>query len=662
MPSLDPQLPPASAGSNRAGEVPSPWTDRTVTGLLNSITDAFYTLDATGRLTRYNNVAREIFSAVGVDAAALVGKRLIEDGFPDARGLPSTDAMYRALHDRVPAEAESFHPVWQRWFNVRHFPMPDGGIATFFQDTTERKRIEAVLGETERVAHEYRDRFDIVRDAAEVGFWFCDLPFDQLIWDNRVKEHFWIPPEDKVTIALFYERLHPEDRERARRAIEHSIASKTPYEIDYRTVSPATGRIKWVRAIGRTFYDAAGHPIRFDGVTLDITARRRAEDEVRDAKEKAEAANRAKDSFLAVLSHELRTPLTPVLMAAGALREDPRLPEDLRAQLTMIERNVALEARLIDDLLDLTAVAHGKLQIRREICDLHALIRLASDMVAPDAAAKLIRLQLDLGSAHSQVQADATRLQQVVWNLLRNAVKFTPAEGRVVVRTREDAAMLCLEVTDSGIGIAPENIARIFQPFDQGAVTGDHRYGGLGLGLAIARSVVLAHGGQLRAESGGPGQGARFTVTLPLMREPAANGPLRRPASNAVPDPVVRRHILLVEDHASTLETLSRLLQRDGHSLTTASSSAEARAAAARETFDLVISDLGLPDGDGVALMYHLHGTYGLQGIALSGYGMAEDVARTRQAGFVRHLVKPVIFADLRRAIGELAGAGAARD
>lgn len=389
-------------------------------------------------------------------------------------------------------------------------------------------------------------------------------------------------------------------------------------------------------------------------------ALRHVNDQLMSATLEAERANQAKDHFLAALSHELRTPLTPVLIAAGVLRADPRLPVDVREQLDMIERNVALEARIIDDLLDITKISHGKLNLRTEPCDAHFLIDLAIDIVRDEAREKEISIERIFAAAHSGLMVDPARFQQIVWNLLRNAIKFTPRGGKISIQTTDEDSVTTgmwfkIEVTDTGIGINPADLEKIFLPFDQGARTGDHRFGGVGLGLTIARSVVSLHGGQISAKSAGKNQGATFIVKLPGAVEPSAG--MAKTVSPATDDSkslekkLSPLRLLLVEDHVATLKTLSQLLKHDGHSVITATTVTEALAATAVNTFDLVISDLGLPDGTGNELMEKLRAAYGLSGIALSGYGMEEDVARSRAAGFVTHLVKPVAMTDLRRAL-----------
>lgn len=386
--------------------------------------------------------------------------------------------------------------------------------------------------------------------------------------------------------------------------------------------------------------------------------------EIQLARRTAEASSKAKDDFLAALSHELRTPLTPVLLTVADLRVDERLPEDIRDQLTVVERNVALEARLIDDLLDLTRVSHGKLQLLVEPSDAHSLICQAIEIVQEDSKAKGITISRRFNSTRSEISVDPARFQQVLWNLLRNSVKFTPKGGQIIITTSDSARgegdqWLTIAVSDSGIGIEPELLQSVFRPFDQGAIRGAHRFGGLGLGLAIARAVVELHGGSIKADSPGVDQGSTFTVEFPGATTPRAGVITTATGDGSVPKssrPATRSlRLLLVEDHENTMRTLLNLLQRDGHSVVSAGSMQEA-IAAADPRFDLVISDLGLPDGSGIELMEKLRSVHGLRGLALSGYGMEEDLVRSREAGFIGHLIKPVAFDQLRRAIQKITG------
>ncbi|HEX4498985.1 MAG TPA: ATP-binding protein [Thermoanaerobaculia bacterium] len=396
-------------------------------------------------------------------------------------------------------------------------------------------------------------------------------------------------------------------------------------------------------------------------VVTDLTEQKRNQEMV--AAEKL--ANQAKDHFLATLSHELRTPLTPVLAVISGLQEDKRLPDDVRMHLAMVRRNVELEARLIDDMLDLTRVSRGKLELHREAADLRQVIDHALQTASGDLLAKRLKLVLDLSTADHTLWADTPRVIQVFWNLFSNAVKFTPSEGTIAVRSwREESAAgphLVVEVADTGIGIEPDVLLDIFDAFQQGEQAITRRYGGLGLGLAISKAIVELHGGKLTAASDGRGRGAVFSVRLPvgdLRVRPAAPEASAAAPKDDCPEAVAAElHILLVEDHADTAEAMADLLREMGHRVTVAHSVAAGLAAAEHMggRLDLVLSDLGLPDGTGLDLMTQLHGRYGVKGIALSGYGMEEDVRRSLEAGFERHLTKPVNLQALQMAIQETA-------
>jgi len=375
----------------------------------------------------------------------------------------------------------------------------------------------------------------------------------------------------------------------------------------------------------------------------------------------AQAANLAKDKFLATLSHELRTPLTPVLAVISSLEGDDRLEAKVRESLAMVRRNVELETRLIDDLLDLTRIARGKLELSRRQTDLRQLLEQAvENCCGQDMASGRPTVVKDLAAADSTVWADSPRLSQVFGNLLNNAVKFTPPGGTITVRSwaETEGGEIVVQISDTGIGIRPGALGQIFNAFEQGDQSTSHRFGGLGLGLAISKAIVELHGGRLSAESEGIGRGATFTVRLPVgrRRQEAAKviGAERRGAPRS--DDSHPLHILLAEDHADTAEALAALLEGLGHRITMAGTVAGAleAAAAADAPIDLVISDLGLPDGSGLDLMRELSRRYRLPGIALSGYGMEEDIEKSRQAGFARHLTKPVTLDLLKNVIDQV--------
>jgi PAS domain S-box-containing protein len=427
----------------------------------------------------------------------------------------------------------------------------------------------------------------------------------------------------------------------------------------------------------------AGSPSGWVLVLRDITEAKHAGEErvrmlhVQAARAAAESANRAKDRFLATLSHELRTPLSPVLATVTAMLGDPATPESLRSVLEMIRRNVVLEARLIDDLLDLARIDRGALQLRREVIDAHQMVSHVIEICAADLRQSGVALSVELAARDHHVDADPIRFQQVLWNLIKNAIKFTPRSGHVAVRSRDalDVSLrgstggLVIEVSDTGIGIEPAAISRIFDVMEQGGTTATRQFGGLGLGLTLSRSIVEHHGGRLTAASPGAGRGATFTLEMPTVPAPAP-----APARDAIPSaltpatapnggtapPRRRVRILLVEDNQDTLNYLTALLKRRGHKITAASDMATALALASATDLDLLISDIELPDGTGHELMRSIRTSRSVPGIALSGFGTVDDVERSREAGFALHLTKPVDFRRLEQAIQDWAATDAA--
>ncbi|HJX27345.1 MAG TPA: ATP-binding protein, partial [Thermoanaerobaculia bacterium] len=402
-------------------------------------------------------------------------------------------------------------------------------------------------------------------------------------------------------------------------------------------------------------------------------------DAERRARAESETANQAKDRFMASLSHELRTPLTPVLAVISSLERDSRLPRDVSDRLAMIRRNVELEARLIDDLLDLTRINRGKLELKPEVADLGDILAHATNACCPLDGEGRGNFDLELpegdrSNADLRLWADAPRLTQVFWNLFKNAVKFSPEGAPIRIRVSRDerAGQLVVDVIDQGIGIEPQRLAHVFDAFEQGQRSITRQYGGLGLGLAISKSIVELHGGRITARSEGSGRGSTFTVRLPLgagRLETGALAPHRTSLAGApegTGNGTRPLRILLVEDHPDTAEAMQDLLSVVGHRVTVAHSAGEALVAAADAGqaegsdgdagvgFDLVISDLGLPDLSGHELMSQLKSRFHLRGIALSGYGMDEDVQRSHEAGFERHLTKPVNLQLLQDAIREV--------
>jgi PAS domain S-box-containing protein len=463
--------------------------------------------------------------------------------------------------------------------------------------------------------------------------------------------------------------FHPDDQGRAWDRWRRSLASGEAYEIEYR-LRHRSGEYRWTLGRALPIRNEQGEIVRWFGTCTDIDAMKRltAEREVllareRAARAEAEAANQAKDKFLAVLSHELRTPLSPVVMAIPAMERDAEMPAKFQEELAMVRRNIDLEVKLIDDLLDLSRVTSGKLQLRMQPVSVHELLMHVLRSSLSETSNKRLSIRHQLHASNDGLIGDPARLQQVFWNLLRNAVKFTPEGGEVSITTWNDTddeqgvGRLVVEVKDTGVGIPAELLPRIFDAFEQGDERMTRQFGGLGLGLAIAKAVVEMHGGTISAKSEGRDRGASFTVQLRAIEANAVREVGPQAEGRAARKRSARPKVLLVEDHPDTVRTLARLLQSSGYDVKTANSVASALQIAAAEHFDILVSDIGLPDATGYDLMKHMKERYGLKGIALSGYGMEDDMKRSREAGFVDHVIKPVNVEQLEVVIGRVLGA-----
>ena len=568
---------------------------------------------------------------------------IVEDADADPRLDGSLDA-YRAteiravicvpLHKQgVPTAAMAVHQKVPRAWTPFEVDVTTAVVARCWE-ALERAAITGTRAAAERALAEHRARLDYAVQLSGVGFWYCDLPFDELLWDERVKAHFWLPPDARVTIELFYQRIHPDDRERTRAAIDAAIGSHTTYDVIYRTVDPASGAVKHIRALGGSAYAADGTPLRFDGVTLDVTELR--------------LQDQRKDEFIATLAHELRNPLAPIRTGLDLLTmaTDPAVAG--RA-ITMMKRQLVHLVRMVDDLLDVSRITHGKVALVVTRTDLRDLLDAALETVrgAIEAAGHAFTVELPDGPLPLDV--DATRLAQVFANLLSNAAKYTPRHGHLRVRaTREADGWLRVDVADDGIGIAAEELPRVFELFTQLGQSIDRANGGLGIGLTLARRLVELHRGTLTATSAGPGQGSTFTLRLPLAAALAA--PLTADRSPPPVTGVRRRRVLVVDDNQDAAEMLALLLERDGFETRVAHTGPEALDGAATLAPDVVLLDLGLPGLDGYEVARRLRADRSRTQpvlVAVTGWGSDEDRSKSRAAGFDHHLIKPVDHARL---------------
>jgi PAS domain S-box-containing protein len=569
---------------------------------------------------------------------------------------PDHESYWFDTYGRVASTGEAMRFVNEaktlgRWFDVYAFRLGGEGsrkVAIVFSDITERRRSEEVQGRLAAIVESSTDA--IVGESLDglVTSWNAGA---EALFGFTAGEVLGalgsviVPPEQQQEEATLREQVL---RGGSIAHFETTRREKGGTNVD---VSLSISPIR----------DREGTVVGASKILRDIGAQRSIALELERARDEALAAARAKDEFLAALSHELRTPLTPVLLLASDAAGNSSLSESVRGDFSAIHKNVSLEARLIDDLLDLARIARGKLKVDPKPCDVHGVLQDAIAVVRGDLEEKRIRLSVLPYAERAHVLGDAVRLQQIFWNVLRNAVHFTPQGGSitVVVSTDRTRGELVVEITDTGVGIAAEDLVRIFGTFSQGADEGTgstRRFGSLGLGLSISRTLVELHAGSISATSAGRGAGSTFAIRLPLLAEEDAT-PSARVAGidswrSAPRVDGLRERILVVEDHAPTRVTLQRLLERRNFLVVTAGSAAEALACAKDAKIDVVIADIGLPDLNGCELMVRLRESDpSIQGLSLSGYGTEIDKAKSQAAGFFEHLVKPVNIDQLDRAL-----------
>jgi len=525
------------------------------------------------------------------------------------------------------------------------------------------RRVVLARETSETAIRQNEERWKLALGAARDGIWDWNIVTGELYWSPRCKEMLGFSDEElRVNHAKDIQAImHPDDLGHGWENAQKHLRGETPSYQDEFRARHRDGSYRWIFSRGQATFDASGKAVRMTGSNTDVTERKRLEEERESllarehaARVEAERASKAKDEFIAVLSHELRTPLTPVLLTVSLLEAHPHLPDELRGDVATIRRNIELESRLISDLLDLTRISRGKLQLDREQVDAHLLLRSAVTICQREDS---VHMDLDLAANNHFVFGDATRLQQVFWNLINNAQKFTPPNGSISIRTADvEGDRIRVEIQDTGVGIEPAILPRLFTAFEQGEIRSTRQFAGLGLGLAISKRLVDVHGGTIAAQSEGKGTGSTFVVELPIVAAPLETPPRIGPPP--LRSPTRPMTILLVEDHEATARVMAKLLKNMGHEVKTAFSLASAIAATNTAEYDLLLSDIGLPDGSGLDLMRQLRQQYAGKAVALTGYGMEEDIRNSHDAGFAAHVTKPVDVDRLRETIDQFAGAG----
>jgi PAS domain S-box-containing protein len=607
--------------------------------VLSNTPDLVYVFDLEHRFTYANAVLLQMWGKTFEEA---IGKTCWELGY---------EPWHAAMHDREIEEVKAtrapirgevpFNGAFgRRIYDYIFVPIlgPDGeveAVAGTTRDVTERKRFEEELKDSEL-------RFRTITNAMPQMVWTA-LPDGTVDYHNEQFDQF-IGWEAGVASGTTWaeELVHPDDRERAFARWNQCMASGEPYEITLRLRHHAGGH-RWVLARALPLRDDAGKIVKWLGTDTDIH-------EAKLNEEALQAANHRKDEFLAMLAHELRNPLAPISAAAQVLRLAPNNPDKVRQYSEVISRQVSHMTTLVNDLLDVSRVTRGMVQLENAPVDVKSVVTSAAEQVHPLVEAGCHTLALQLGSAPAGVLGDRARLIQVTANLLANAAKYTPPGGQITLALDVKDGTVRIAVTDNGNGIEPALLPQVFDLFVQGKRTPDRAQGGLGLGLALVKNIVQMHGGAVAAHSAGPGAGSTFTVELPAVAQlprPAAPAPTFAATSRAL-------RIMLVDDNVDAAATLSALLDAAGHQVTTINDPREAVAAALASPPDVFILDIGMPLIDGHELARQLHGQPALAGavyFALTGYGQSSDRESSRQAGFDRHFVKPVEAARLLEAL-----------
>ena len=610
---------------------------------LDALVEPVLLTDADGRLAFANATAVRVFGAaahVGRPLARLLGR------FParTADGTAVTAAFHpilRAVEQRQAlsgVELTLTLPKGRTTYLVNTVPVGNGagGSVTVFHDVTVARRLE-------REAAEQAARLKALADLVDQAIFIIGADGRALFLNARAREQTGGDP------AL--EMLSPQERARAMHLTELDGRPVSPANLPFNramrgeTVAGVTLLIRHA-ARGTRRMRVSAHPLRRPGGAIyatvvawkDVTEEHRALAEIEMARQGAEDASRLKDEFIAALSHELRTPLQPILGWTEVLRRHTGIDEITARALEAIRRNVRHQVRLVDDLLDLSRIVHGKLALRFEAFDLREQVRLAAEAFEEAASLKRLRLSIELPPAAVPMWGDGERIHQIVTNLVSNGLKFTPASGRIDVRLAIENAIAVIEVADTGEGIETADLPIIWEPFRQGRDA--RRRGGLGIGLDLVRRLTELHGGRVTVSSEGPGFGASFRIELPLAT-PAA------PIAHTAVEPPRRlagRRVLVIEDNADTRDVLKLMLEVEGAEVATAEAGEDGVGAAERRPPDVVLCDIGLPDIDGMEVVRRLrHGhSRPMRCIALTGYGQAEDIRHAIEAGFDAHLTKPI--------------------
>ncbi|MBN3942613.1 ATP-binding protein [Nostoc sp. NMS9] len=625
--------------------------------VIAGIQDQFFVLD---REWRYTFVNDRVADVVGIPKEELLGK-IVWEVFPDMVQSEFDTQVHRAIVQNTVVQFEYFYAPWQRWFENRIYPFVEG-VSIFVTDISDRKQAEKALRESE-------EKFRNMADNAPFMVWVTDAN-SHCTYLSQSWYDFTGQTEEIGLGFGWLNAVHPEDSNYAKNIFLEANRSCSAFRLEYR-LRRKDGKYRSCIDAANPWFGMDGQFKGYIGSVIDITERKVAEAE-RDrlleleqaARTEAEKANRIKDEFLAVLSHELRSPLNPILGWARLLQTREFDTAGLKKAIATIERNAQLQAQLIEDLLDVSRILQGKLNLKMLPVNLVLVIEGGLETVRLAAEAKNIQIQTMLDASFGQVLGDSGRLQQVIWNLLSNAVKFTPEGGKIDIQLERLDAQAQITVSDTGKGISPDFLPYVFEYFRQADGTTTRKFGGLGLGLAIVRHLIELHGGTIWAESLGEGQGAIFRVRLPLIKKDlTAKQNINVAALNPSPPTEILAgiQILVVDDDDDTRDFHTFVLEQAGAIVTAVTSAKEALQVLAESEPDMLLSDIGMPEMDGYMLMRQVKALQANQAkqipaIALTAYAGEINQQQALESGFQKHLSKPVEPDELVKAIATLIG------
>jgi len=606
--------------------------------LLESITDMFYALDAQYRFTYINQRALDY---LGKTREELLD-RSVWDAFPATEGSLLEEQFERVLRTQVSAAFELKSVLSGRWFELRVYPAGEG-LSVYLKDVSPRRRAEQELQATLTRLEGREWRLALATRVAGLGVFSWDAQSDCITFESDPLEIQKLSNVTPLTGArLLGDLLHPDDRRAFRCQLARCIRRSEPLRCLCR-VRTLEGSWRWLEINGGRGSAGEQGAAHIVGVVGDVTERQKSEEALREA-------DRRKDEFLALLSHELRNPLAPIAHGLAVLRHRNPAEPDVQRMLAIMDRQLTHLSRLVDDLLDVRRITHGKLHLHRQQMPLADVLASAIEACRPLIEKRYHTLRMDVEARGLVVDGDRDRLHQVFTNLIHNSVKYTDPGGNIRITVDRDGNHAVIGVADNGIGIAPNALERVFEMFSQVRAQPTQVGGGLGVGLALVRTIVMMHGGTVHAASAGPGKGSTFTVRLPLVITPVQIVPTEPAPAQAVSNRGLR--VLVVDDNADAATALGDLLRSSGHQVMTAATGEEAVEKSQLIRPQLIFMDIGLPGIDGVEAARQIRSLPELQGVtvvAVTGWGQPADRARTQAVGMVAHLLKPVAWESIEQ-------------